>query len=134
MAVDKNYNAIQLAYRAKFLQLQKLLETQYGQIAAELNKRIQAVIDKYTGADGMIKKSAIDDINRELDQVARWFTLTNTAWLDKNINQSIGLASTGQDAAAMYYIKALLTQNEIMAGLANQYIATIHGRAAGSRA
>lgn len=124
MAIDKNYTAIQLAYRAKFLQFQKSLEKEYNQIATELDKRIQAVIDKYTDKNGMIKKAAIDDINRELDQVARWFTLTATKWLDNNIIKSIGLATTGQDAAAMYYIKALMAQNTL-AGLLKNYPALL---------
>lgn len=125
MAIDKNYTAIQLAYRAKFLQLQKSLEKEYNQIATELDKRIQAVIDKYTDKNGLIKKAAMDNINSELDQVARWFTLTATKWIDNNITQSIGLATTGQDAAAMYYIKALMAQNDTLAGLLKSYPALI---------
>lgn len=125
MAIDPNYLKIQLEYRTRFLQLQKSLEKEYSQIATELGKRIQAVIDKYTDKNGMIKKTAIDDINRELDQVARWFTLTATKWLDNNITQSIGLATTGQDAAAMYYIKALMAQNDTLAGLLKSYPVTL---------
>ncbi len=110
MAIDKSkaYTQIQIAYRAQFLQLQKSLEKEYGQIAVELNDRIQDVIKKYASVDGVITKKIMDDINRELDRVARWFSVTTTSWLDRNITKSIDLAVTGQDAAAMYYIKSLI--------------------------
>jgi hypothetical protein len=110
MAIDKSYMNIQLAYRAKFLQLQKQLEKDFTKIANEFDRRIQKLVDEYAKSDGTFNKKFLDDINREIDVIANWFTKQNATWIDRNLLQSAELAVNGREAAAGMYIKAAINQ------------------------
>ena len=115
MSKEEVYRQIQLAYRAKFLQLTKQFEKDYGKISDELNKQIQSIVDRHAKMDGTIGKLELEAINHEIDQVVDWFRTINAQWLDKNIVQSANLAITSQDMAAQYYIKAIIATKETAA-------------------
>jgi hypothetical protein len=117
--MDNDYVKIQKAYRAQFLQLQKQLEKEYGLIATELNAKIKALIDRNTVKGLIVNLEVVKD---EINQTIRWFTVVNTKWLDTNINKSIGIAITGQDAAAQYYITNLVSQNKPGADLLRGFL------------
>ncbi len=120
MSKDEAYRKIQLSYRAKFLQLQKQLDADYGTIAAELNDRIKGIIERHAKADGTIAESDLEGIEQEINQVSDWFRTTNAQWIDKNITAGADLAVSAQDTAAHYFIKATIAENsEAGAALAN---------------
>lgn len=109
MAIDKSqkiYDKIQAAYRAKFLKLQKQLEREFNKIADEFDGKIQRLVYKYAKPDGTFDKKYIDDINREIDAIADWFTKTNAAWINKNIIQSAEFAIDSMDMATKAFIQA----------------------------
>lgn len=122
MAIDKQggYNEIQMRYRLQFLVLQKKLENEYEAIAKQLMERIQAIVDRYTDANGRIRKTDIDTVKSELEATATWFSASCAEWIDRNITNSIDIAVLGQDTAAQYFIKNLVAEYGTTLGTVKQ--------------
>ncbi len=121
MAIDKTkgFQSVQLAYRLQFLELMKRLETEYSAISNELQDRIQAVINKYAN-DGILNKTDLSAIQGELDGVALWFSTNYGKWLDDNLARTIDIAVLGQDTASMYFVKRMIAERQIAAGLESE--------------
>jgi hypothetical protein len=116
MTDQERYRYIQSVYRAQFLQLQKVLETDYATISRELKTRIMSVIDKYT-VNGAIPRKALETVKNELAPVIYWYQSSLSTWLDNHITQSIGLAVAGQDTAGMFYLQSLIANKELASGV-----------------
>jgi hypothetical protein len=112
LAINKNggYINIQEYYRLQFLVLQKKLESEYGQISKELLERIKVVINRYTDANGIIRKTDLEAVTSDLNEVSIWFHTKYGQWIDSNIAKSIDTAVLGQDTASMYFIKAMVAE------------------------
>jgi hypothetical protein len=110
---QKKYIKIQTKYRAKYLQLNKSLESEYNMIANELQQRLQKITEKYQLSKGTISKKSLAAIKSEINQAVDWFQAVGTKWIDNNIIKSADIAITGQDEAARYYIKTSLAEKGI---------------------
>lgn len=108
---ESGFNAVLLFYRSIFIKLHTKLESEYDGVSNELLERIQAIIDKYTGANGKISKEDLQEVKDDLDAVTFWFSRTYSEWIDRNIAKSIDIAILGHDTAAQYFIKNFIVEH-----------------------
>lgn len=104
------YNKVQSAYRARFLQLQKQLERDFGKIADEFDAKIQRLIFRYAKPDGTFDKKDIVSLNREIDAIAGWFTKNNAQWINENIVGSVDLAIDSMDMATRAFVQSAIEE------------------------
>ena len=118
MAIDSydGYSSIQLLYRLRFIELLRQIEQQYEGISDDLKDRIEDIIQRFVNSDGNISKKDLEAIKQEIDSVTFWFSKTYGEWINQNISQSIDLAILGQDTAATYFIKRMVSAGQIAAG------------------
>lgn len=118
MAIDKykGYANIQQHYRLEFLLLQKRLEKEYASISNELSGRIKAIIDRHADANGHIRKTDLEAVERELDEAAIWFSSQCGEWINRNVKNSIDLSVLGHDTAAQYFVKRVATEYGVALG------------------
>ena len=111
MATPDDYIKIQKEYRKAFLRLEQKLEREYTQINNKLMDKINRLAVDYSTADGVLNKTQIRQINREIDSITAWFQSETKDWLDTNIVKSANIAIEGQDKAAEYYVRSLMEQS-----------------------
>lgn len=112
---DKNhekYDRIQVKYRKKFLKLQKKLEREFEAIADEFDGKIQRLVFKYSKPDGILDENRMEEIEREIDAIAYWFTQTSAEWINRNIMKSAQFAIDSVDEAVKEYIRAAVKEYE----------------------
>jgi hypothetical protein len=122
---QKKYIKIQTKYRAKYLQLAKKLEEEYGIVAGELYQKVKNIIDQYKLDDGTISKKTLNDIKDDIDQAVNWFQAVNTRWIDNNIVKSANIAISGQDKATKYYVQATLAEKGASAAVIKQILNSV---------